>query len=202
MSAKNAELQPICELPLATRYQAAWGEHTARTGQRQSILQFYLATIGAIYGQNLFGKQPLGYFFLVDAVSGVTIISAILIFLQNRVIHRLVDFMAKCEKDSQVYIESTSLSGGLFYFHIKKAGVLSNFHFFQRLSLRLTYTLILVSVNLFTVIYTDSNTAGVGTEPSVIFTRTFGFATCLFAIVAMFLDLFLDRFHLVGNDEV
>lgn len=202
MTSENGQNCIECEIPLATRYQSAWGEHTARTGQRQGVLQFYLATVGAIYGFKYFGKPAPDDGFLMLSVSIVTLCSAILIFLHNRVIHRLVDFMKKCEKDAQAYIKATSSVGGLFYFYKPNARVFNDFHGLQRLILRLVFTFIFCFVNGFTIYTTWSNASTTMPTAAGISVRTLCVVICFLEAVAMFLDLFLDRFHLVGNDQI
>jgi len=137
-------------ISLSRRYQAAWGEHSVRIAQRQSVLQLYLATVGVIYTLwfTHLGKVDSAHISL--AITVITLASSCLMAMHNRVIHQLTDFMKRCEQHSAPSIKCADGSPALFYFYDGHDGV-NKFHLIQRWYQRIVLACVLLGSNGFAI---------------------------------------------------
>jgi hypothetical protein len=142
--------QSQTQLTLVNRYQAAWNEHGVRVAQRQSVAQMYLAATAILFGFWFQKSEPerdglAG--FLVGAVSFLTLSSAAMIWVHNRVMQHLSRFMSDCEMAASKSIEAEGNGVNLFYFCDPSKGRVKRFHAEQRSRHRIVLMLILVTTN-------------------------------------------------------
>jgi len=167
------------QLSLSSQYQAAWGEHSVRIAQRQSVLQFYLATVGVIYTLwfTHLGKVDGAYVSL--AITVITLASSCLMAIHNRVIHELTDFMKRCEQHSAPSIQRANGSPALFYFYDGHCDV-NKFHLVQRWYQRIVLACVLLGSNGFAIYATWD------LRPSI---SVASLLLCAVAFGVMFMDL-------------
>jgi hypothetical protein len=145
-------------LPLGSRYQAAWGEHATRVAQRQSVIQMYLAVAGVIYGFWLASDKTQTFKFFTGPITVITFFTSLLIWMHNRVMQQLTDFMKRCEQSAGLSIELQACGQiHLFYFCDKDKINPDVFHKRQRLLHRCVLALILGATNAAAICYSWAN---------------------------------------------
>ncbi len=160
----------------------------------------HLAVVGAIYGFWYSGTKDMQYARGVAiAITGITVASAALMCMHNRVITELHNFMAKCEKHSAGAGARAEDRSFLFYFCSESEtpavdapaassvalspgteSVLRSFHSAQKMLQRLVLATILIGSNVVAIclIWHDRD-----------WVRWFGVGGCLASSLIMFLDL-------------
>jgi|SRR5580698_4980591 hypothetical protein len=152
MADNEASAAPAREsLSISSRYQAAWGEHGLRISQRQGMIQWYLGVAGAIYGYWFTHRTAEMHWFLVVTVTLLTLATSLQVWMHNRVLQQLVNFMSDCEACSATSIRECG--GGkhsLFYFFDSdkpRGGGVDKFHGWQRRLNRGVLVIILGATN-------------------------------------------------------
>jgi hypothetical protein len=175
---------PSESFSLVGRYSAAWSEHNLRIEQRQSVLQMYLGAAGVVYGFYFLSasadKSEMGAF-LTISITVLTLASSLLMYLHNRVISQLTNFMNRCEKCSAREIEKSGGAIDLFYFYAGDTKKMQPFHERQRLYQRLVLAGILGGTNGY-AIYLTWNKNPVTTAVSTVL--------CALAVFLMSFGLF------------
>jgi hypothetical protein len=175
---------PAESFSLVDRYSAAWSEHNLRIEQRQSVLQMYLGAAGVIYGFYFLSpaadKSEMGAF-LTISITILTLASSLLMYLHNRVISQLTNFMKKCEKCAAQQIEASGGETDLFYFYARDTRKMDPFHERQRLYQRLVLAGILGGTNGYAIYLTWNKNPATTTVSTVI---------CALAIFLMSFGLF------------
>jgi hypothetical protein len=175
---------PAESFSLVGRYSAAWSEHNLRIEQRQSVLQMYLGAAGVIYGfyflSPVADKSEMGAF-LTISITVLTLASSLLMYLHNRVISQLTNFMKKCERCAAQEIEASGGQIDLFYFCARNTKKMQPFHERQRLYQRLVLAGILGGTNGY-AIYLTWNKNPVTTAVSTVL--------CALAVFLMSFGLF------------
>ncbi len=157
-------------LPLAGRYQAAWSEHSTRVAQRQAVVQMYLTTAGVIFGfwfthNPSGGNQAQVDKFLTVGITILTFCSSLLMWLHNRVMFQLSNFMKNCEKSSAQSINQCGGGVNLFYFYdkdSKESGPkeVDRFHLHQRRYNRAVLAFIFSVTNIYAITLTHGRIDG------------------------------------------
>jgi hypothetical protein len=182
MSQTAASIQSATDpLPLANRYSAAWIEHGTRVAQRQSVIQMYLTAAGVIFGFWFTSKNrdDLSTFFTI-AVTALTLSSASLIWMHNRVMQHLTWFMKNCEQYASKSIKACGPSIDLFYFSHDGSDTVKSFHSTQRTLHRIVLSVILATTNLSAIVFTWNKI-----HPIIS-------AMCLLSVAAAIIILFLN----------